>query len=47
MRAAIVKAINDPASEQIARMGDYVYDLLSPEASVGRTIEKWDETILL
>ena len=47
MRAAIVKAINDPASEQIARMGDYVYDLLSPESSVGRTIEKWDETILL
>lgn len=43
LRAAIVQAIEDPNMEDVARLGDQMYELLSPSAVEHRTAETWYE----
>lgn len=47
LRAAIMAAIEDPNLGEIARLGDQVYELLSPKAVEQRTVDTWYEACYL
>lgn len=40
-------AIEDPNLEEIAHLGDQVYELLSPKAVEQRTVDTWYEACYL
>lgn len=47
LREAIMRAIDDPNMEEVARLGDQVYELLSPKAVEQRTVDAWYEACYL
>lgn len=47
LRNAILQAIDDPNMEEVARLGDQVYELLSPKAVEQRTADAWYEACYL